>query len=307
MAEARRVLVTGATGFIGAHALEPLHARGFEVHALTRRPERVPSFAHAHAGDMLVPAAVEGVVGDVTPTHLLHLAWCTEHGRFWSAPENVTWLEASLHLVRAFTAAGGRRMVVAGTCAEYEWNEEPCVEDGTPLRPATLYGAAKHALHTVLARYAPLHGIEYAWPRIFHLYGPGEPAARFVPAIIRACLAGTHVDTTHGSQVRDFLHASDVAGACVALLDSGVQGAVNIGSGEPVTLRDVIAVIEREAGCPGTARLGALGAPEGEPQRLVPDITRLRDEVGWSPSLDLATGIRDVASYWRDAARGVSA
>src|SRR5215207_5082472 len=94
-------------------------------------------------------------------------------------------LQASLALLRAFAAAGGRRAVVAGTSAEYDWHAvgRRCHERRTPLRPATLYGAAKHALHTAAAPYAEQVGFELAWGRVFFVYGPWEPEGRLVPSV----------------------------------------------------------------------------------------------------------------------------
>ena len=148
---------------------------GHEVHAVTTK-ERPPGGDRLswHRADLLASA---DIVTEVAPEVLVHLAWYVEPGRYWTAPENIRWLEASLALLRAFAGAGGRRAVVAGTSAEYDWHAVGgrCHEQRTPLRPATLYGAAKHALHTAAAPYAEQAGFELAWGRIFFVYGPGEP------------------------------------------------------------------------------------------------------------------------------------
>lgn len=294
-----RVLLTGATGFVGRQAVEALLAAGHEVHAISRRPagdERVVW----HRGDLLEEGP--GAVAAVRPELLLHLAWYAEHGKFWTAPENVRWVEASLRLLRAFADAGGRRAVLAGTCAEYDWGVDvPAYsETGSPLRPATLYGAAKHALHTVAAAYADGAGLELAWGRIFFLYGPGEAPGRLVPAVARALLAGEPAETTAGTQVRDFLHVTDVAAAFAALLDSDVGGPVNVASGEPVALREVVGALGEVVGRPDLVRLGALPPREGEPERIVADVARLRDEVGFTPRMGLRGGLEDAVARLRE-------
>lgn len=292
-----RLLVTGASGFVGRHALAPLLAAGHELHAVTRReePDRAEGVTW-HRADLLSSA---GVVAEVEPEVLLHLAWYVEPGRFWTAPENVRWVEASLALLRAFAGSGGRRAVLAGTCAEYDWTAvgERCSEEDTPLRPATLYGAAKQALHGVAARYAKQAGFALAWGRIFFVYGPGEPDGRLVPTVGRALLAGEPVPTSRGDQVRDFMHVEDVAAAFAALAGSDVTGAVNVASGEPVAVREVVDGLAALAGRPDLPQPGALPDREGDPPRLVADVSRLRDEVGFAPRIGLREGLEGTLKW----------
>jgi nucleoside-diphosphate-sugar epimerase len=286
-----RVLVTGASGFIGRHALAPLAAAGHEVHAVARRAGPPAGAVTWHEADLLAPRATE-VVSAVAPTHLLHLAWYAEHGRFWTAPENVQWVQASLALLHAFAAAGGRRAVVAGTCAEYDWTAGTgTFAEDAPLRPATLYGAAKRGLHEVAAAFADQAGFALAWGRVFFLYGADEAPKRLFASVAGALLAGEPARTTEGTQVRDFLHVDDVGAAFAALMDTGVTGAVNLGSGEGVAVRDAVTEIARAAGRPDLLELGALPPRPGEPPRLVADARRLREEVGFAPRIGLREGI----------------
>jgi nucleoside-diphosphate-sugar epimerase len=297
-----RVLVTGATGFVGRHALGPLLDAGHEVHALSSRgaPEGDRhQGVEWHRGDLLAdPAAA---VADVAPERLLHLAWYAEHGRFWTSVENLRWVEATLALVRAFAAAGGERVVVAGTCAEYDWT----VGDGTlaedaPLRPATLYGVAKHATRAVLDAAAGELGVRLAWGRVFFLYGPGEDQRRLVGSVAGALVRGERAATGAGTQVRDLLHVSDVGAAFAALAGADVDGPVNIASGEGRPLREVVEAIGRIAGRPDLIDLGALPPRPGDPDRLVADVTRLREEVGFQPRIGLEQGLERTVAWWRE-------
>jgi nucleoside-diphosphate-sugar epimerase len=240
-------------------------------------------------------------MADVRPEVVVHLAWCAEHGKFWTSPENLRWVEASLALLRAFAAAGGRRAVLAGSCAEYDWTtgDARLRENDTPLRPATLYGAAKNALREVAAAYAEQEHFELAWGRVFFLYGPDEAPGRLFASVARQLLAGRPAQTTDGAQVRDFLHVSDVGAAFAALAGSDITGAVNIGSGEGVALREVIEEIAHAAGRPELLELGALRQRPGEPDLLVADVTRLRDELGFRPRITLAEGVADTVAWWR--------
>jgi len=298
-----RVLVTGASGFIGRHALEPLVQLGFEVHAVTSRaeaPSHAPPGVTWHQADLLDHGAHGALLDAVAPSHLLHLAWYAEHGRFWTSTENLRWSAATIRLVQAFAEGGGRRAVLAGSCAEYRWGEPgPCVEYATPLEPATLYGTAKNATRALLEAAAGELGMELAWGRVFFLYGPDEAPGRLVAAVARALVAGERARTGDGTQVRDFMHVADVAGAFAALLDSPVAGAVNIGSGEARPLRDVIEAIGAATGRGDLLDIGALAPRAGDPAQLVADIARLRDEVGFVSAIGLREGIEQTVAWWR--------
>lgn len=297
-----RVLVTGAAGFIGRHVLAPLVARGFEVHAVSRRRRPDAEGVTWRQADLLDGASPARVVAAVRPSHLLHLAWTTERNTYWRSPANLDWLAASLTLIREFAAAGGKRVVAAGTCAEYDWRrlgQAPCRERETACTPHTLYGQAKHALHRVLAAFAGEEGLSHAWGRVFFAYGPDEPPERVVAAVIRALLAGEPARCTHGRQVRDFMDARDAGAAFAALLDCDVEGPVNVASGVAVTVAEVAELLGDIVGRAELVRLGALEARAGDPPRLVADTTRLNTEVGFRPRYDLRAGLADAVAWWQ--------
>lgn len=294
-----RILVTGATGFIGRRTLEPLRAAGFEVHAVARAATSDDAVCW-HAADLLDAPQRRAVVADVHPSHLLHLAWHEAAGPFWTAPENASWVAATIGLFEDFAAAGGTRAVLAGTCAEYDWQApQPLSEDG-PLRPATFYGACKDASHRVVAGLGERRGIEVAWGRVFHLYGPGEDERRLVAAVARALIAGERAETSTGDQVRDFLHVDDVARAFAALAGSNVTGPVNIASGRGVAIRRVVDLVAAATGSPELLRRGALRPREGDPPELVAAVTRLREEVGFEPAITLEDGLAATVAWWRE-------
>jgi nucleoside-diphosphate-sugar epimerase len=301
-----RVLVTGASGFIGRAAIGPLAARGFEVHAVSSRPPRDPDpRATWHRRDLLVPGEPARLVEAVKPTHLLHLAWYAVPGKYWTAPENVDWVSASAALVGAFERHGGRRFVGAGTCAEYAPTDGDCDERTTPLTPSTLYGTCKHAVHTVVEALASGR-LSAAWGRVFFLYGPHEDPSRLVPGVIRALLDGRDALCTAGTQVRDFMHVDDVADAFAALVASGVEGAVNVASGRPVTLADVITSIARQMKGERLIRLGARPIPDGELPSITAATTILNKDVGWTGARDLDEGIAETIDWWRAQRAGGS-
>lgn len=287
----RRVLVTGATGFLGRPALRALVDGGWQVDAIARRvPDDVHGEVEWHRADVLNDGQLEATVSAVGATHLLHLAWCAEPGRFWTDPKNLDWVGATARLVAAFAAAGGRRIVAAGSCAEYDWSYGWCREEHTPLRPETFYGSAKAAAGILVTAWSREVGISAAWARLFHLYGPGEPDGKLVSSIVAGLRAGRDVPLSSGEQVRDFLHCHDAAAALVHLLDADVEGPVNVASGRGVSVREVAMMLGDAAGATHRLDFGARPGASGEPPLLVADARRLA-ATGWAPAVDLRLGL----------------
>ncbi len=298
-----RVLVTGATGFIGTHAVEHLVAAGHDIHCISRGGGDIPN-VNWHRADLLGDEmALTALVSDIQAESLLHLAWTVAPGKFWNDPENLTWVAASLWLYRAFATAGGRRMVIAGTCAEYDWSaahaSKPLDEQSSAATPATLYGQAKKSTHDLLAAAARLDGLSLASGRIFSPYGPREKPGRVVSDVVMNLLRGQTVETTEGTQLRDFMHVSDVAAAFVALLDHDTTGAVNIATGIDLPLSRVLREIAALIGQPDLLRLGARAMAANDPPRLAASVSRLREEVGFVPKYDLISGLADTIEWYR--------
>lgn len=305
----KRVLITGASGFLGWHCLASLAARGWsDIHAVSRAPGApgTPSTATWHRGDLIDPAGIAALVREVKASHALHLAWYTMPGQYASSPENLRWLAASATLLEEFARAGGKRFVAAGTCAEYDLSHGTCSETLTPLQPRTPYGVAKHALQTVVSAFGAGLGVSTAWGRLFFPYGPREHPRRLVAYVTRSLLAGIPALCSSGEQRRDFLFAGDVGDAFAVLLESDFNGIVNIGSGEAVAVRSVIDEIGAQLGRMDLIRLGVRPQPSAEPALLVADVARLHREVGWRPRVGLAEGIAASIAYWTRVERRVT-
>jgi nucleoside-diphosphate-sugar epimerase len=272
---------------------------GFDVHAVARRPVETQEAVTWHGIDLLDRVQMQHLVKNLAPSHLLHFAWYAEPGRYWTAPENLDWLRASLALLQDFVLNGGRRAVMAGTCAEYDWSGGVCDEASTALVPGALYGTCKHALQQVLATYSRQSGLSSAWGRIFFPYGPYEHPSRLVSSVTCALLEGRPAPCTSGEQKRDFIYVGDVAGAFVALLNSNIEGAVNIGSGRSVSVKDVVTRIAKRLDRMDLLRLGALSSQQSEPPLVVADIRRLENEVRWHSTMSLDAGIGATIDWWR--------
>lgn len=293
-------MLTGASGLIGLQLAPALCAAGFEVHATSRRrPIVLPPQAVWHQCDLMNDRATAELCAETRATHLMHGAWCVDPGTVWWSGENVDWCAATLRLVRAFTAAGGRRAVVVGTCAEYDWSAGACDEAVTPLRPATLYGQAKDSCRAVLERYAGHGELSLAWARLFNMYGPHENPQRLVAAAITTLLRGERFSCTDGSQRRNFLHVTDVAEALTAVLTSTLEGAVNIGSETSVTIHELLEEVGRQMGASNQIGFGDKLRSASEPWELIPVLDRLRASVSWRPRYTMQERVGQTIGWWR--------
>ena len=296
VAGVKRVLLTGASGFIGRSCAEPLRRTGFEVHALSRGT-RLPPGVAAWAADLMDPAQVRRVLDAVRPTHLLHAAWDVAHPNFWTSPDNLRWLAAGVDLLDAFRARGGERAIGVGTCAEYAWTVRRYHETDGPSAAATPYGRCKRALGDAFAAAGGL-GLSTAWARIFFAYGLGDAPHRLVPALMAHLSQGRRFATTSGVQLRDFVYIDDIGGALAALLAAPINGAINIANGQAMPLRRVIETVAGLMGRADLLDIGALATRPGDPPELVADVTRLTEEVGFLPSIGLDEGLaRTVAAF----------
>ena len=302
-----RVLVSGGTGFIGGPFVRHLVEQDHEVHVISRHiPSQAPPGGRVllHHLDLLTePGAVANLVDQVRPEGLVHLAWNATPGEFWASLDNLDWVRASLELFAAFVRCGGSRALFAGSCAEYDWSYGDLHERSTPTTPATLYGTAKNALRQLVERAASEVDASVTWARLFFQYGPREPESRLVPSVISALRAGREALVSEGSQVRDFLHVDDVARALVALFQSEAVGPINIGSGEGVAVRDVVAMLAELLGRPDLVRFGARPTP-AEPPRLVAATELLSEATAFQPRFDLRHGLIDTIDQFGAAAHG---
>jgi nucleoside-diphosphate-sugar epimerase len=276
-----------------------LLAAGHEVHGISSRPAPHPAGVIQHVADILSPDFPR-LVREIGATHLLHLAWHLPHNLFWTARENVQWVEASIRMLDAFAQAGGRRWVGAGTCAEYDWSQGGVFDESSPEGPGTLYGACKCGLRAAAQVIGRQLGVEVAWGRVFFPYGGAEKPGRLVPAVIQSLLKGESVPCTEGTQIRDYVYVEDVAEAFVTLLQSAHCGPVNIGSGAPTTVRQLALHIGEAIGRPELLKFGALPQRAFETHEIVADIGLLRS-LGFEPKFSIEDGIRKTIAFWRSA------
>jgi nucleoside-diphosphate-sugar epimerase len=299
-----KVLLTGAAGFIGSHLARRMLEDGCEVHALLRRGgdrrriADILSRLTAVEGDLFSDADIDRAVDAVRPDLCIHLAWCTAPGSYWTSLENLSFLAASLRLAKRLAETGCRRFLGAGTCAEYEPSAGP-LRETAPTASTSLYVAAKLGLFMALEQLGKATGMEVAWARIFFLYGPFEDERRLVPMVIRSLLRDREVQLTSGEQARDFLHVEDVAAALWAVAGSRLLGPVNIGSGQPVAVRDVAAAIGELLDRPRLLKFGSLPSDSAQPMSIDSDNSLLRGKTPWTPRFGLKEGLLNAIEWWR--------
>ena len=256
-----RVLVTGATGFVGRQIMRalavsdvvliPVVRSGKEGFVNTSRGvERVVSSPDifAEPEDWWVEQC-QGV--DL----VIHAAWYAEPGKYLQAPQNMQCLTGSLTLAKGAAKAGVRRFVGIGTCFEYDLTQG-VLSVRTPLNPLSPYAAAKAALFFGLSQWLPTQSVEFGWCRLFYLYGEGEDERRLVPYIHKQIQKGEPVELTSGKQIRDYMDVSDAAKKIVEFALCPQTGPVNICSGVPVTVRQLAEQIANQYGQKDLLRFG---------------------------------------------------
>ncbi len=259
------VLLTGGTGFVGRQILKSLTAQSIGVRLIVRagKEKQVPADALIEkilTTDDLFNEPYDWWVSACQGIDTaIHAAWYAEPGKYLKSPTNLDCLIGTLALAKACGDAGVRRFVGIGTCFEYDLGPGRLSVD-TPLAPVTPYGSAKAAAFLALSQYLKEVGVEFAWCRLFYLYGEGEDERRLVPYLHKSLAAGQTVSLGSGDQIRDFMDVGEAAEMVVNLALSARQGAINVCSGVPITVR---ALAERIANEYGRQDLLAFGMRAG--------------------------------------------
>ncbi len=290
----KRLLITGATGFIGAHCLRFCLQEDYdEIHAVSRKEHgSCGDQVTWHEADLRDPKEASRVVETVHPTHIFHAAWIATPGVYSHSPENEDWARASIALAEAFAVQGGKRFVGIGSSAEYAASDEFCEEDRTPLNPASLYGRSKVNAWVGVQEIAERNGMEAAWGRLFLPFGPGDSPSRLIPAVLASIRKGQPIPLSDGEQLRDFVYAPDAANQLVRLLASDVSGAFNIGTGIPRSVRSALEDIADRIDGRRYCRFGELPLREGEPMTLVASMAKFKAQIApvattqWNNAID---------------------
>ena len=269
----KRILLTGATGFVGRQVLNSLKRKGVSVSVTLRPGQDVPRGTKPIWTPNLFSESKVFWEKNCTDHHgVIHTAWFTEPGEYLNAPDNLDCLSGTVKLFQGAKAAGISHFQGIGTCLEYdittkEVRDRKPIASNAPIKPTNPYAAAKIATYLSLCHQANEMG--FAWSRIFYLYGEGEDPRRLVPYINRQLSAGLPVNLTSGRQWRDFLDVK-VAGDQIADVSlNGLIGPLNICSGNAITVAKLAEKIAQQYDREDLIKLGSIEDRLGEPPYLV--------------------------------------
>ena len=292
----KRVLITGAGGFIGQKVISQLLHSDYEIHVLTYRSKFQDKKIHQHVVDLFNNEHVNHILSDISVDHLLHLAWYTEPNQYWNSLENFSWVSASLNLIHSFIEHGGERLIVAGSCAEYDWSHSDLIsEQTTPRAMSSPYTICKNSLYTMLDSMARETAINFTWGRIFFPYGPGERKEKLIPSAIHALMNNMQFSCEAPELVRDYIFVEDVAAAFIQLMDVNVNGPINIASGEPVRLGTLVNRIADMMGKPSSL---VRENTTSDHNCVVADVSKLNHDLGFHPSVKLEQGLQKSIDWW---------
>ena len=290
-----KILLTGATGFIGKYVAERLIIKGIDFVTVGRNAPNINN-EHINA-DLLLIKSFEQMLRTAQATHLIHLAWYAEHGKYWTSPLNDKWAEATLKLVEAFCNSGAQGVIAAGTCAEYDWSHGYCSEETTLIKPETLYGQAKDKTRKLVLSICEKYNVPCVWGRIFFPYGKEEHPHRLIPSLVSVFRGERPPFGVNSSQYRDLLYAFDVAEAFIFLLLSEKTGIFNVSSGKPVQIIDVVYKIATLLNVNPKTILDLTTDRPGEPSLLVGENFKLKS-LGWKPEYTLDEGLEKVVKKY---------
>lgn len=258
----RKFLITGSNGFVGKQVIKFLDTKNIDINIIVREKSELDPVLSECANKIYYSKDIFSETAEWWADKckgvdvVLHLAWHTEPGKYLASEKNVDCLIGSYRLAMGAKISNIKKFVGIGTCAEYDFSEGVLSVE-TKLAPKTLYGSTKVALYHVLKNWFKESSIEFAWCRLFYLYGDGEHPNRLVPYLKRKLAAGEKVDLSDGNQIRDFIDVK-VAGEIISKIAiSSKVGDFNVCSGIPKSVKELVYEVAEEFSRPDLLNFGA--------------------------------------------------
>jgi len=295
-----RVLITGATGFIGKPLSNILIGAGYEVLALTRKVPAQQDQIKWLEADLSNTEAYHSVIADFSPEVVIHLAW--QGIPDYSLETSIANLNLSLGLLSfVMSLESCKKVLVSGSCWEYTDAKGECLE-GDVTNPQNDFTWAKHAIRSWLEIHCLKHGIDYAWLRIFYVYGPGQRSGSLLPTILTSLQEDRIPAINALYNANDYVYIDDVVEAfMVAVKQPFKSGIYNIGSGGSVKVLDIFRLAENIVN--GSETLAEQMAENVSVQANAVDfwagLAKVRKYLGWMPKTSLTDGISKTWAHLR--------
>ncbi len=243
----KKLIVTGASGILGRRIMEILSDSEFEVYALYKTNDSV---IKSSKNIKKIPCnifdekAISDLLKHISATHLIHLAWTTEHGKYAESVSNFDWLKSSINLLKHFAENGGKKFVGAETFMEYSSQNSGLLnEDSTLNFPNTFYGKNKVNFKNIAKDYCEKMNIDFCWGKIFFLFGEGEDKNKFISSVINSSLQGKEISCRNPNVLRDYISSSAAAQIFINLLKRDIKGEFNVSCGNVYSLRQLVYLI----------------------------------------------------------------
>lgn len=294
----KRILITGGSGFIGQCLIEKLILKGYEIHSIVHSSTLPKQNGLVqHKIDLFDTDILNKFLEANRFKNLIHLAWYVGKGCH-SNNANLDWCITTLNLVKSFVENGGQKFAGAGSVSEYDYKYGYFLEDETPPDTKTMYGTCKNSAYKILNIYCRQNNCDFKWFRIFNLYGKNEKSKRLMPSVINSCLKGEDIKVSDCLKFQDYLYIEDTVDGIIKVFESDIQGAVNICSGKPVQLRDIVNKIVKLTGFSGNVLWGAI--PSAFEETLTVGNCEKLKSLNWEPKYTLEEGLKQTIDWWRD-------
>lgn len=317
-----KVLVTGGSGYIGSVTIRRLMTAGHEIAIFDNlergHRESIPEGVSLHVGDLRDAESIRAAVKAEKPDAVMHFAAYALVGESMRQPElyfgnNVS---GGVNLLEAMRAEDVRHIVFSSSCATYGEPGTDLISEETPQRPTNPYGESKLIFEKMLRWYGEIHGFKTMALRYFNACGAegelGEDhrvpcETHLIPLVLRVALGqaekakifGDDYATPDGTCIRDYVHVSDLADAHLRALESGVTGAVNLGTGRGFSVREVVESARRVTGCAVPAEVTPRRG--GDPDKLVAKVGLAYEKLGWKAAYTDIDAIVESAWKWHVA------
>lgn len=296
----KKILVTGADGFIGSHLTQKLVALGADVSAMTKGSAQSLK---------VLKDKIKIIRHDLNSAHKLidlkfdaifHLAALTD---LRTCSENpllayITNVLGTLKLIEKYKEAG--KFILISTLGVYGEPLYLPIDENHPALPIEPYAASKAAAESVTIGLCSSRKIRYAIARLFNVYGPGQRSDFVIPRILSQALAKHEVLVKNGNSTRDFIYIDDVIDALIKIYTKDVDGIYNVGSGRETSILELAGIMQKHIDKKIEFKF-VTKTESAHVQRSLANIKKIERDVGWRPSTNLDFGIKKMLDYYNDA------